>query len=51
MRDVLCLLPRWPKHKAIDLAPARWRTTIARPDVDQALAGNVLRQVALGLRT
>jgi hypothetical protein len=47
---LLCLLPRWPKHNALELAPVYWRRTIARPEVDRALAGNVLRQVALGLR-
>jgi transposase len=51
IRDLLCLLPRWPKHNALELAPAYWRRTIARPEVDQALAGNVFRQVALGQRT
>jgi hypothetical protein len=51
IRDLLCLLPRWPKHRVLELAPAYWRKTIARPDVEQALASNLLRQVALGQRT
>jgi hypothetical protein len=50
-RDLLCLLPRWPKHRALELAPAYWRKTLARPEVEQALASNLLRQVALGQRT
>jgi hypothetical protein len=51
MRDLLCLLPRWPKHRVLELAPAYWRKTIARPEVEQMLASNLLRQVALGQRT
>jgi transposase len=50
VRDLLCLLPRWPKHRALDLAPAYWKRTIAQPEVQQMLDSNLLRQVALGLR-
>jgi len=25
MRDLLCLLPRWPRHRVLELAPAYWR--------------------------
>jgi transposase len=24
LRDVLCLLPRWPEHALLDLAPLKW---------------------------
>jgi transposase len=38
MRDLLCLLPSWPKHRVLELAPAYWKETVARPEVQQALA-------------
>jgi hypothetical protein len=51
MRDLLCLLPRWPKHHVLDLAPVNWTQTVAQTEVQQALAANVFRQVVLGQRT
>ena len=51
MRDLLCLLPRWPKHRVLDLAPVNWTQTVAQAEVQQALASNVFRQVVLGQRT
>jgi transposase len=51
MRDLLCLLPSWPKHRVLELAPAYWQETVARPEVQQALAANIFRQVVLGQRT
>ena len=51
MRDLLCLLPSWPKHRVLELAPVNWKTTLERPEVQQTLAANVFRQVVLGQRT
>jgi hypothetical protein len=51
MRDLLCLLPSWPKHRVLELAPAYWKETVARPEVQQVLAANIFRQVVLGQRT
>jgi hypothetical protein len=51
MRDLLCLLPRWPRHRVLDLAPVNWTQTLAQSEVQQALAANVFRQVVLGQRT
>lgn len=51
VRDLLCLLPSWPKHRVLDLAPAYWRKTFESPEVQQALGANVFRQVVLGHRT
>lgn len=48
LRDVLCLLPDWPKTDVLQLAPANWRATLERPAVQGALADNVFRQVSLG---
>lgn len=50
LRDLLCLMPSWPQQQVLDLAPAYWSTTTARPEVQQQLEANVFRQVALGLR-
>ena len=40
MRDLLCLLPRWPKHRVLDVAPVNWTQTVAQTEVQQALAAN-----------
>lgn len=47
LRDILCLLPRWPVHHVLELAPANWSTTYARDDVQAKLAANVYRQATL----
>jgi transposase len=51
MRDLLCLLPRWPQSRVLELAPAYWSETIARGEVQQALAANVFRRVVLAARS
>ena len=33
LRDILCLLPRWPEHRLLELAPVSWTKTRARDDV------------------
>lgn len=50
LRDLLCLLPSWPQTKVLELAPAAWKATSARPDVVAQLEANVYRQVTLGTR-
>lgn len=37
LRDVLTLLPRWSQREVLELAPKYWRTTLARPEVQQKL--------------
>ena len=49
LRDLLCLFPGWPVHDVLELAPASWRATVARPEVQAELGANSFRQVALGL--
>jgi transposase len=49
MRDLLCLLPRWPQQRVVELAPLHWRETLKKPEAQQALAANVFRRVVLGL--
>jgi transposase len=48
LRDLLCLLPRWPKRRVLELAPAFWHKTLEQQDTQQRLAANVYRKVALG---
>jgi transposase len=50
MRDLLCLLPSWPRHRILDLAPAYWTKTVSAPDVQKKLAANVFRRVVLSLK-
>jgi transposase len=48
LRDLLCLLPTWPARDVLALAPVNWAATVARPEVQAALAGNPFRRVSLG---
>jgi transposase len=47
LRDLLCLLPRWPKRRVLELAPAYWSKTLAEPETQRLLAANVFRPVTL----
>jgi transposase len=47
MRDLLCLLPRWPKSRILDLAPVNWAHTLQEPHTQQLLAQNVFRRALL----
>ena len=49
LRDLLCLMPRWPADRLLELAPANWRKTLEQRDTQQTLETNVLRRVVLGL--
>jgi transposase len=49
IRDLLCLLPSWPRHRVLDLAPAYWQQTLEQPETQQKLDANVFRRVTLGL--
>lgn len=37
LRDVLTLLPSWPKQRVLELAPKHWRETAARSEVQERL--------------
>jgi hypothetical protein len=39
LRDVLTLLPSWPKHRVLELAPANWRETLEKPETREKLKG------------
>jgi transposase len=38
LRDVLTLLPSWPKQRVLELAPKNWPSTLARPETQERLA-------------
>ncbi|MGF1469911.1 MAG: transposase [Sandaracinaceae bacterium] len=47
LRDLLCLLPEWPKHRLLELAPAYWAETEASDDAQRLLEANPYRAVTL----
>jgi transposase len=49
LRDLLCLLPRWPLSRVLELAPAYWQKTLEKREAQEALEGNLLRRVVLGV--
>ncbi len=49
LRDLLCLLPGWSQLRLLELAPANWAATIAKPEVQRQLEADVFRQAALGV--
>jgi hypothetical protein len=50
LRDILCLLPRWPEHRLLDLAPVAWTKTHQRDDVQSLLEKNPFRKLTLDSR-
>jgi len=49
LRDLLCLIPSWPHHRVLELAPACWQETLKHKDTQQRLAANIFRQATLSL--
>lgn len=47
LRDILCLIPRWPSHRLLELAPVNWVETAAKPEVQKLLAADPYRAVTL----
>jgi transposase len=47
LRDLFCLIPRWPVHRVLELAPAYWQATLADPAVQQQLDANIFRRATL----
>jgi hypothetical protein len=37
MRDLLCLIPSWPKHRILELASGHWKKTLEEPETQQSL--------------
>jgi transposase len=49
LRDLLCLLPSWPRRRVLELAPAHWNKTTEQQDAQQRLAANIFRPVTFGV--
>ena len=47
LRDLFCLIPNWPAHRVLELAPAFWNDTLQKEETQRLLAADVLRQVTL----
>ncbi len=47
LRDIFCLLPQWPEHRLLELAPFMWNETRVRSDVQQLLGQNQFRRLTL----
>jgi len=47
LRDLRCLLPSWPTHRALDLAPVNWPQTSALDSVRDQLDRNPFRALTL----
>jgi transposase len=50
LRDILCLLPQWPEHRLLELAPIAWNETRQREEVSQLLDANAFRRLTLDAR-
>jgi transposase len=49
LRDLLCLLPGWPRSRVLQLAPAYWKQTGEDADTQRRLAANPFRAATLAL--
>ena len=45
--DLLCLLPRWPKSRVLELAPVHWNKTLEQDETQRLLDANIYRRIAL----
>lgn len=43
LRDLFCLLPNWPKHRLLELAPVNWQATAERQDARAMLDADWFR--------
>jgi len=49
LRDIFCLLPAWPPHRMLELAPLNWKTTAALEEVHALLDADPYRTVTLAV--
>jgi len=47
LRDLLCLIPTWPIHRLLELAPMNWKATRASGEAVQVLDANPYRAVTM----
>ncbi len=50
LRDIFCLLPKWPEHRLLELAPVGWNKTRQRTEVQSLLDQNPFRKLTLDSR-
>lgn len=48
LRDVLCLAPRWPAHRVLELAPYHWPETAESDEAKRILELDPYRMLTLG---
>ena len=48
LRDLFCLLPAWRVNRVLELAPAYFKETLKREDVQQRLRDNIFRAISIG---
>ena len=48
LRDLLCLLPAWPNHRVLELAPAYFTNTLKQQETQEILTNNLYRRALLG---
>jgi hypothetical protein len=41
LREVMCLLPDWPKSRVLELAPCHWHETRQKPEAQELLQSNL----------
>lgn len=49
LRDLFCLLPRWPHHRVLELAPVNWAETSTSDEVQRVLRLDPYRAITLGV--
>lgn len=49
LRDLFCVLPRWPHSRVLELAPANWNKTVNTSELAKALDKHPFRRVSMGL--
>ncbi len=49
LRDLFCLLPGWPRHRVLELSPARWVKTLEEKHAQKRFAADAFRQITLGV--
>jgi transposase len=46
LRDLFCVLPRWPVKRVLELSPKHWNQTMQDPDAQQMLADDPFRAIS-----
>lgn len=49
LRDLFCLIPRWPASRVLELAPAYWENTRQQDDARQRLDADVFRPITIAV--